>query len=803
MDRSTVFSGHSVSIHTVTQDSRLEWIPHCFRMIQSQDYKDIREWVIGNGSRTEEGAATLLDFLTDFFMRQEGSEKMDPCKFPAHSRDTQKEKEGESKSGSEDCPASCIRLASGLLIKILPWKEQILGEVRGQINRHCAEKFIVSFDDDDIYPDYRVSLAITCLLNSKKEVLGSSSVYLYDVNTRALVKFNKVSDTHATHLTLAYTKEYATKHEYGTEKKYAEEKKFLQNFKVPMYQLQPEQAVLQIVHGRNTFEKSRLLHRPIASVQMEGTIPASNQCTFCSETDVLTFLQGLFPSEERAKQELDRVHEMGRYVPRHVTLTEDNSSEEVTATGEPIQNREGSDFAFYLGVLSDSWDPCVTSNLRGMKRAVQLLASQLAEQGNVVHVYGMFPHLQNDGLNCSSSEAYLNFMEFQGVKYIHAVDFPFQFQFKNLILCEARGAAVPLFAKVQAERLVLDLFGEFPTSSALLLKLLQEDRLNDVDCIFTRSKFQCTFLIQQISKLLDEKTKVGPEQARERVSKAFLPKFKPVPSGLEPVVLKVRDRLLSGEQRGEEAPTNPAENDEEDPNDDMQVTEDAERILNCIQNQKKIPYRIVFVSDYSKGLARFLQLAWPTVREKYPNAELHCYYGRQKKQKLDQQEIELGYLLGQEGVIDHGAVSHVESLLARASARVQVAVHGGYQTVDGVSVREAIALKCIPIMSGTFAYGERDGIHLEFKKWDQAEYRELAMRICSILELTDEEFDEKASGLLQSQLLFSWRATSQKWLQYLGQVTENGEASTRREKEEQTENKEVVKDADSVKPEKN
>jgi hypothetical protein len=832
-EKPSVFSGHSVSVHTVTQGSRLDWIPHCFRMIQTQDYQDIHQWVIGNGSRTEEEAETLLRFLSDFFMNQAGSQVEDPRKFPVPLDGSRNEQEaaeaeeaergtgvdaGSSTNGGNEFPAMCIRLADGLLIKILPWKDQILGEVRGHVNRHCTQKFIVSFDDDDIYPEYRVSLAVTCLLKSKKQVLGSSAVYLYDTNTRALIKFNKVSDSHATHLTLAYTKEYADGHRYGTEKKYAEEKSFLQNFKAPMYQLQPEQAVLQIVHGRNTFEKSKLMHRPVISDQMEG-VPPSSQCTFCKDTDVLTFLQGFFSSEERAREELERVHRMGRYVPRHVTVdpvVSDDTSEPKEVPKEEIQD-EGSDFAFYLGVLSGPWDPCTNSRLRGVRRAVRHLACQLAKQGYVVHVYGMFFLLQNDSVNCSSSDAYLNFMEFQGVKYIHTVDFPFQLRFKNLVLCGASSAAVPLFAKVQAERTVLDLFGEFPMCSPLLMKLLQEDRLAQLDYIFVKSKFQCTFLIQQVSKFLDEKTKMGPEKAKEQVVQAFLSKFRAVPSGLDRVVLRIRDRLLLGstqkvEETGEEEEegravtatdstlsegqadggaksTADCDDGDDDEDDEMDKT-DLEQIFNCVRDQNKIPFRVVFVSDYSKGLARFLQLAWPTIRQRHPDAELHCYHGRPAKQKLERRDMELGYLLGQEGVIDHGAVSYKESLLARASARVQVAVHGGFETVDGVSVREAVALKCIPFMSGTFAYGERDGIRLDFKKWDAGEYHELAVQICSLLEKTTEEFDQLASRLLRSKLLISWRDTAKTWVTHLGAGESREEVPEEKKEKEASKEKE-------------
>jgi len=216
----------SVSIHTVSNGSRVNFLSLLIQMILNQDYTNIKEWIIADGSKLKEESEFLQKHISDV---------LTPKLLESHSEIT---------------------------IKYVPWEDNsTLAAVRQRANTACSSEYIVCMDDDDYYPVCRVSHAIRRMQNTRVSLAGCSNMMVYDCNMRRIFQFPAFGPNHSTHNAFAYTKAFANTHSYDTTLHFAEEKKFLNDYAEPMVQLEPDKTVLQIAHSDNTVEKKQLLLR--------------------------------------------------------------------------------------------------------------------------------------------------------------------------------------------------------------------------------------------------------------------------------------------------------------------------------------------------------------------------------------------------------------------------------------------------------------------------------------------------------------------------------------------------------------
>lgn len=222
----TSSSNPTVSIHTVSNGSRVNFLSLLVQMIINQDYTNIKEWVIADGSKISEESDFLQKHITD---------TLTPIL---------------AKSRPE------------ISIIYVPWEaNSSLAAVRQRANNNCSSEYIVCMDDDDYYPICRVSHAINRMLKTKTSLSGCSNMMVYDCNMRRIFQFPAFGPNHSTHNAFAYSKAFANTHSYDPTLHFAEEKKFLNDYNEPMVQLEPEKTVLQIAHSDNTVEKKQLLLR--------------------------------------------------------------------------------------------------------------------------------------------------------------------------------------------------------------------------------------------------------------------------------------------------------------------------------------------------------------------------------------------------------------------------------------------------------------------------------------------------------------------------------------------------------------
>jgi glycosyltransferase involved in cell wall biosynthesis len=203
----------SVSIVTITQLSRSTCLKNLSSLIQLQTYENIIEWVLVEGSKTEQDGNKNREIITELSYR------------------------------------------TPLNIVYLQHTSGALSDLRNNGNMACKGDIIVCMDDDDYYPRERVEDAVYKLGKSKCLIAGCSDIYIYDYGTETLYKSRKFGNNHSTNNCMAFKREYLMTNAHDSGLKHAEEKSFTKSFTEPMVQLNSKKCIVVSSHDKNTFDK--------------------------------------------------------------------------------------------------------------------------------------------------------------------------------------------------------------------------------------------------------------------------------------------------------------------------------------------------------------------------------------------------------------------------------------------------------------------------------------------------------------------------------------------------------------------
>jgi hypothetical protein len=156
-----------------------------------------------------------------------------------------------------------IRAANIPQIRYFPLETKMaLGEKRNYMHQQARGDILVYMDDDDYYPPERVSHAVEMLIrNPTKLCAGASELFIYyKHDIHKMYKCGPYGENHATAGTFAFRRELLDHTRYDDHAALAEEKKFLNNFTIPMVQLDPHKTILVFSHEHNTFDKRIMLN---------------------------------------------------------------------------------------------------------------------------------------------------------------------------------------------------------------------------------------------------------------------------------------------------------------------------------------------------------------------------------------------------------------------------------------------------------------------------------------------------------------------------------------------------------------
>jgi len=218
----------TVSIVTPTQYERLDYLDILIQCILQQDYVNILEWIIVDGT-------------------QNNDRKL--------------------RSGIERLRKEYPSLPEIVFIEPEDNSSKNIGVLRNLYNEKCRGDIVVCMDDDDYYPYNRVSHAVSALKNSLLEIGGCCNINIYSVQFQKAYLWKRFHLNQGGNASLAYTNAYAKTHTY-MDVSCGEEKHFIKNYmghecepgkerEQTMIQFDSDKSLMSIAHS-STFDKSKL-----------------------------------------------------------------------------------------------------------------------------------------------------------------------------------------------------------------------------------------------------------------------------------------------------------------------------------------------------------------------------------------------------------------------------------------------------------------------------------------------------------------------------------------------------------------
>jgi len=183
----------------------------------------------------------------------------------------------------------------------------------------------------------------------------------------------------------------------------------------------------------------------------------------------------------------------------------------------------------------------------------------------------------------------------------------------------------------------------------------------------------------------------------------------------------------------------------------------------------KDPYKLIYASNYIRGLERMLQYGWPIIKQVVPQAHLHIYYGWSgndlSKPEIQAWKEKMMELMNQSGVTDHGRIG-VEKLIQEKST-ASIHYYGcTFQEIDCISVRESAAVGCVPVTTDCYAFSEKKYcIKAPGNPYEKTTQEAVAMKIIELLNDRDrlEEIRQEFQQLAQEE---TWENSAKLWLNY-------------------------------------
>lgn len=193
---------------------------------------------------------------------------------------------------------------------------------------------------------------------------------------------------------------------------------------------------------------------------------------------------------------------------------------------------------------------------------------------------------------------------------------------------------------------------------------------------------------------------------------------------------------------------------------------------------KRDGYRLIYASDYYRGLELMLRYGWPVIREKIPRAELDIFYGwdffdivwKNDPQKQNWKKMMIK-LMNQPGVIEHGRIG--QGVLATHLKKASILYYGcNFKEIDCITVRQAAIAGCVPCTTNYAVLAEKNYVKkFSGDPFDKETQITLAQEIASLLnEKTSSKIDSMRSDFGSKAAKESWEWVAKQWLGVLGIV---------------------------------
>lgn len=146
-------------------------------------------------------------------------------------------------------------------VKYFYYKDKMeLGQKRNLMHSKCSGDIIIYMDDDDYYPEERISHAVQMLQDNPTFLLaGSSEMHIYYDSQHKIYQCGPYKQYHATAATFAFRKELLEQTKYNEDKSFAEENEFTKKYTIPLLQLDTLKTIFVCSHDHNSLNKEVLL----------------------------------------------------------------------------------------------------------------------------------------------------------------------------------------------------------------------------------------------------------------------------------------------------------------------------------------------------------------------------------------------------------------------------------------------------------------------------------------------------------------------------------------------------------------
>ena len=196
---------------------------------------------------------------------------------------------------------------------------------------------------------------------------------------------------------------------------------------------------------------------------------------------------------------------------------------------------------------------------------------------------------------------------------------------------------------------------------------------------------------------------------------------------------------------------------------------------------KRNPHRLIYTSSYDRGLPHLLVL-WPDIKKEVPDAELHIFYGWQTYDAIFRDNPErkmwkakMQEMMKQDGIVEHGRVSHDELALEYAKSGV-FAYPCDFQEISCQNAMAAQIYGAVPVVTNYAALKET----VQFGKKVDADItsvdgkREYLQEILAVLKDDKKTEEERQQMIEWAKDKFKWSFVAESWKKLFEENSKNG-----------------------------
>lgn len=178
------------------------------------------------------------------------------------------------------------------------------------------------------------------------------------------------------------------------------------------------------------------------------------------------------------------------------------------------------------------------------------------------------------------------------------------------------------------------------------------------------------------------------------------------------------------------------------------------------------PYRIIYASNYERGLEPILKYTWSLIKRAIPEAEFHIFYGFQPGAK-EEYMSKMKKLFKQPGVFEHGKVSLQRIAREKYESAIHFYLSNSVTEIDCISIRESLLCGAVPVIGEEFVFSEREGVHVKGSTKNMITYKKAASVVIGLLKHQTKLENIRKTLLQKTKTIISWKDIAKQWIPIL------------------------------------